>query len=885
VRGYFELEDLGGFKLKGATLPVQVYGLEGIGKLRTRFEVSRRRGFSKFVGRAAEMARLEAALERAVAAEGRVVGVVGEAGVGKSRLCQEFVELCRARRISVYEAHCPAHGRTVPLLPLLELLRNRFAITDQDRDEEARKKITGTLILLDEAFQEMLPLVFDFLGVADPNRPAPQVDPEARQRQLFGFVRRLVRVQPSREPVVLLVDDLHWIDPGSDAFLAQIVEALSETRTLLLLNFRPEYRADWMGRSSYRELSLEQLGQEAAAELLHHLLGEDPSVAGLHDRIRERAGGNPFFIEEAVQSLVESGSLAGERGCYELKKTIEELEIPATVQSILAARIDRLPEREKHLLQTAAVIGKKFTGSIFERIVELPNAEIPAAISALQRAEFIFEEAIYPEAEYAFKHPLTQEVAYHSQLAERRLHTHAAVAAAIEEMNAGKLDEHAALLAHHWELAGERLRAAHWSQAAARWTGTSDPAAALRHWRKMRELLRSAPETEETLELGFTACLGLLALSWRVGLSEDEARAIFLEGKALGERRGDLQLLALLYAAYGKNCGVAGRLDEYLRQSLAAKGLAERIDEVACRMVLWVALVDSHRWAGRLREALSYAEEALAWSADDLDVGADLLGFSPHILLLRDRGSILVNLGRLREGMADLEKALQLAQQRGELELLVFVHASFPFAAQDTGNAEAALAHGRTAVEIAERVGNPTSLLDGYDSLGLALLLNEDWDEAVAVYEHVLEVLRERRIYLSVKPLFLARLAEAHLGRGDAQAALASIEEAVRVSRQLPRQPLLQLVPLTLARVLLRTEGARGRARIEAALSESLAVVEQTGWLSWKPLVLLEFAELARLVGDPETRARNLREALQASAEIGATQRAERVAAQLDALP
>jgi adenylate cyclase len=245
-----------------------------------------------------------------------VVGVVGEAGIGKSRLCLEFVEGCRAKGIEIHQAHCPAHGKTVPFLPLLELLRDLFGIADRDRDEQARRKIAGTLVLLDQAFQEVLPLVFDFLGVADPARPPPEIDPEARQRQLFGFVRRLVQTRGDREPAVLLVDDVHWIDPGSDAFLVQLVEALSGTCTLLLLNFRPEYRANWMSKSCYQQLPVVPLGAEAIGELLEHLLGGHESLAGLPELIQARTGGNPFFIEEVVWSLVESGTLvpAGQAG-------------------------------------------------------------------------------------------------------------------------------------------------------------------------------------------------------------------------------------------------------------------------------------------------------------------------------------------------------------------------------------------------------------------------------------------------------------------------------------------------------------------------------------------------------------------------------------------
>src|SRR5882724_5172333 len=229
-----------------------------------------------------------------------------------------------------------------------------------------------------------------------------------------------------------------------------------------------------MKRSWYQQLPLLPLGREAVEELLAGLLGNDPSLAKLGQRIRERTGGNPFFIEEVVQSLAELGSLTGTKGHYTLARPIETIDIPTNVQAVLAARIDRLPEREKRLLQTAAVIGKVFPESILRRVVEIPDPELRASLAALEQAELVFAEVLYPEAEYAFKHPLTQEVAYHSQLRERRARTHEATARAIGELFADKLDEQAAVLAHHCEEAGNALDAARWHRRAAEWAGKTN---------------------------------------------------------------------------------------------------------------------------------------------------------------------------------------------------------------------------------------------------------------------------------------------------------------------------------------------------------------------------------------------------------------------------
>ncbi len=296
VAGYFECRSLGPSRVRGVGEPIEVFELVTTGALRTRLDVSRRRGFSRFVGRTREMQVLETALAQARDGDGRVVGVVGEPGVGKSRLCLEFVEARRAEGITVFEAHCPAHGKTVPFLPFLEFLRGCFAISSADSDQVARDKIAGRLLLLDERLREVLPVVFEFLGVPDPERPAPPAAPEVRQRQLAEFLRQLVQRRSERELAVLLWDDVHWIESGSDGFLALIAEAVRGTRTLLVANFRPEYHASWMEHTHYERLPLHPLGPEATEALLGDLLGDDGSTRELRARIRERTGGTPFFV-------------------------------------------------------------------------------------------------------------------------------------------------------------------------------------------------------------------------------------------------------------------------------------------------------------------------------------------------------------------------------------------------------------------------------------------------------------------------------------------------------------------------------------------------------------------------------------------------------------
>ncbi|MEE9280321.1 MAG: AAA family ATPase [Myxococcota bacterium] len=880
VEGFFELRDLGEFDLKGATRPLRVHELEQVGAARTRLEVSRSRGLTRFVGRRDEMAVLEAALSSAREGQGAVVGVVGEAGVGKSRLCLEFVERCRSTGIAVYEAHCPMHGKTVPYLSVLQLLRSYFGIEDRDSDRTAREKLAGRLLLLDETFQDMLPLVFEFLGVADPDRPGLELDPELRQRQLHAFLRRLIQATAEREPVVVLLDDLHWIDPSSDGFVAQLVEAVTGTRTLLLTNFRPEYSAGWTRRSYYRQLALGPLSSEALAELLRDLLGDDASLTGLAERVEERTGGNPFFAEEVLRDLIESCQLAGAPRAYRLVTPVEALDVPDTVQTVLAARIDRLAERDKYLLQTAAVIGKEFLEPLLREVAELPETDLKESLETLRDAEFIHQQALYPEVEYAFNHPLTQAVSLESQLQDRRRHTHAAVARGLEELNAERLDENAALIAQHWEQGGAALDAARWHRRAAVWAGTTDAAESSRHWRSVRELLATVETSAETDALGIEACRGLLNLGWRLGMGDSDA--VFAEGRVIAERSGDLRSLAILFNLYGNAVGTAGDLSSYRAHATEALRIAEQLGDDDLRLGLAADLSVVAWWLGDLEDARALVEPYLHEPVDPWR--GDFLDFPPGFQLLWVPANALMEMGRLHEASTFQDRVSATAREAGHPETVAFGklwRVPLEFRA---GSRDAALACAVHAFDQATAIGTPLAMTWAHIFLGLAHLQNEDWDKAASAETEALRISRERGAHFGFAAWAHAWLAEAELGRGDHVAALKEADEAITLGRQYHARPCEMDGHLARARVLLRSDGPAASSEIEATLARVEALIEETGArCRLAPIEELR-AELAAVHGDSVGRERHLHEAHRLYTGMGATGHVERVGRELDAL-
>jgi class 3 adenylate cyclase/tetratricopeptide (TPR) repeat protein len=870
VEGFFRLEELGPFSVKGVRDRVRVYELEGAGPLRTRLDLSRARGLSRFVGREKETAALEAALRAAVEGHGGVLGIVADAGVGKSRLCYEFIERIRARGVAVHQGHCVPHGRMVPFLPILELLRGYFGISEQDDGEAARRKIAGTVLLLDAELTGSLPLLFDFLAVADPERPAERMDPEARQRRLRALLTRLVQARSRREPNVLLVEDLHWIDGGSATFLEQLVATLPETATLLLVTSRPEYRPEWLRTSCHREATLAPLVPAEIDALLQDLLGSDPSLAGLGALVRERTAGNPFFVEEVVQGLVEGGSLVGTKSAYRLVRPVAELVVPRTVQAVLAARIDRLPQREKDLLQTASVIGKEFTPRLLGRVSERPDDEVATALATLVRAEFIYEDAGHPESEYSFKHPLTHEVAYRSQLGERRAATHAAVARAIAELHADRLDERAALLAHHWEEAGDRLEAARWSRRAARWAAARDLAQAVRQWRKLRELLPGVPDSPEKVQMSLQAGVALLGLGWRLGISEDEASAILDEGVRDARRIGDTDALASLLNTYGTVRGMWGHVAEALERTREATRLADETGDASLQLAARVPLVEAQYVSGDLNAALETLREAGACAARVPNSASPRTGFDASIWIVMMTGWVLFETGHPDNARRELERALRLAREHGETELLGWSHEMTAYVAAFRGEAGGALDHARQALEIAERLGSSFSRTSALDAVGCVHLASRDWAAAASAFEQALAIVRERRTGLHWEPRILAQLAEARLGLGDLEEARASAEDAVRRVRDLGTKVTECRALLTFGRVLLRTEGASARSRVEAALGRALALVTETGAGLYEPQIRLQLAEVARLAGDDDAHRRELSRAQRLLGTMGA---------------
>jgi class 3 adenylate cyclase/tetratricopeptide (TPR) repeat protein len=464
AEGFVQVVPIGPIPVKGLSAPVDVFELAGPSATRTRLQAAAARGLTRFVGRGQELVHLRQALDKAAGCHGQVVAVVGEPGVGKSRLLWEFIHSHRTQDWLVLESSSVSYGKASAYLPVIDLCKSYFRIEARDDARSIREKVTGKLLTLDESFRAMVPAFLSLLEVPSDDAAWDALDPGQRRRRTVDGLRRMLLRESQIQPLCLVFEDLHWVDAETQGLLDALVEGLPTARILLLVNYRPEYGHGWGGKTYYSQLRLDPLPPESAEELLRSLLGEDDDLEPLKRLLVKRTEGVPFFLEESVRTLVETGALAGERGGYRLGRPFDTIQVPTTVQAILAARIDRLPPEDKTLLQTAAVIGKDVPFAILEAISDTSEETLRHGLARLLASEFLYETALFPELEYTFKHALTQEVVYGGLLQERRRVLHARIVRAFETLYPGRAGEQTSWLVLHafrgevWDRAVAYLR-------------------------------------------------------------------------------------------------------------------------------------------------------------------------------------------------------------------------------------------------------------------------------------------------------------------------------------------------------------------------------------------------------------------------------------------
>jgi class 3 adenylate cyclase/tetratricopeptide (TPR) repeat protein len=662
AEGLVQVNPLGAVAVKGLSEAVEAYELIGAGAARTRLQVSVARGLSRFVGRDTEIDTLRRAIEKAGRSHGQVVGVVGEPGVGKSRLFWEFTHSHRTHGWLLLDSGSVSYGKATPYLPVIDLLKAYFKVQDRDGHREVREKVTGKLLTLDRSLEPTLPAFFALLDVPDPDPAWQSLDPPQRRQRTLEAVKRLLLRETQVQPLLVIFEDLHWIDGETQALLDGLIESLPAARVLLLVNYRPEYQHHWGSKTYYSQLRLDTLPSESAGELLTAVLGSDASLEPLKEVLIARTGGNPFFLEESVRTLVETRVLIGERAAYRLEKPLAAIQIPASVRAVLAARIDRLPADEKQLLQSVAVIGKDVPFLLLQAIVELPDETLRRGVAHLQAAEFLYETSLFPDLEYTFKHALTHEVAYGSLLQERRQAVHARIVAAVEHLYADRLAEQVERLAYH-ALRGEvwDKAVAYFRRAGARAFARSANREAVACFEQALDALQQLPESRSTVEEAIDLRLDATTAIFPLG----EIRRVFeylRQAEPLAERLLDQPRQGRLSAFLSNYFWVVGDLERALESAERVLAIATALSDSALQIQGTFRLGQAHLRLGDYRRATEFL--TLTMTSVESDRVRDRFGF-PFLPSVASRAWLawcLAELGEFAEGRALGYEAIRIAE-------------------------------------------------------------------------------------------------------------------------------------------------------------------------------------------------------------------------------
>jgi class 3 adenylate cyclase/tetratricopeptide (TPR) repeat protein len=807
AEGFVQVVPIGPIPVKGLSAPVEVFELAGPSATRTRLQAAAARGLTLFVGRGQELVHLRQALDKAQGGQGQVVAVVGEPGVGKSRLLWEFIHSHRTQDWLVLESSSVSYGKASAYLPVIDLCTSYFRIEARDDARNIREKVTGKLLTLDESLRSMVPAFLSLLEAPSDDAAWDALDSGQRRRRTVDGLRRMLLRESQIQPLCLVFEDLHWVDADTQGLLDALVEGLPTARILLLVNYRPEYRHGWGGKTYYSQLRLDPLPPESVEELLRALLGEDGDLEPLKRLLVKRTEGIPFFLEESVRTLVETGALSGERGDYRLGRPFETIQVPATGQAILAARIDRLPAEDKALLQTAAVIGKDVPFALLQAISDTSEETLRHGLARLQAAEFLYETALFPELEYTFKHALTQEVGYGGLLQERRRDLHARIVRAFESLYPGRAGEQTSWLTLHafrgevWDRAVAYLRGSDLPSLdgyPSGFTGGDNPGAAW--WMGDHEHAVRAAQRE----LG---ALPVMAADWKMSLGIATNLRLGLAHHSLGQY---------------------SRAMDFLRKNLESLegDLHERYNMTGLPSVLsrvWLALCLAER--GEFGEGLIISEEALQIA----EVGDP--GYS-FFIGCAGLGNVCVARGDFDRAIAVLERGLSREPDEASKRVWPFVGSALGAAYTHTRRLAEALPLLQESVERAAAVK-----LKANQSIRLVRLAEA----------HVRAGRPESAFPLAAQALDLA---QEHRERGHEAHAirlLASIEvereapaldradegyrKALALAAQLGMRPLQAHCHLGLGRLYRRTGNADSATSAVAAARDLYRAMDMPFWL------------------------------------------------------
>ncbi len=773
AEGYVQVKALGKLPVKGLSEAVDAYELTGAQAARTRLQAAASRGLTRFVGRNAELDQLRKVWQQAAAGQGQVVAVVGEPGVGKSRLFYEFARSRPREPWLILESGSVSYGKATAYLPVIELLKGYFKINDRDDHRAIREKVTGRLLALDESLKSALSAVLALLDTPFGDAEWETLDPERRRQLTLDVVKRLLLRESQVQPLLLVFEDLHGVDSETQALLNGLVESLPLARMLLLVNYRPDYRHDWGSKSYYSQLRIDPLERDSAEKLLDALLGSDVALQPLKRLLAERTGANPFFLEESVRAFLETGTLVGVPGDYHPTGPLTAIQVPSTVQPIIAARIDRLSPEVKQLLQAATVIGTTVPFALLHAIAQLPDEALRHGLAHLQSAEFIYETGLFPEPEYTFKHALTHEVAYESLLQERRRTLHGRIMGAIEDLYGDRLAEHIERLSHH-ALRGEVWDKAvsYCYQAGAKAAAKSAHREAVTRFTDALAAIERLPQSGAIMQQAFD-----LRFSLRTSLSPlgefQRSFELLHEAEAIATTLNDQSRLARVLTFKALYYWSIGQQDRAIDASEQALVTAEPAGDTP-------ALILAKLFAGRAWHArgdYAHAIELLNWVVDETEGDrTNFLGMAnlPSVSARTWLSWSLAERGDFGAAIARGDEGVYIAEAVDHLVSRIYAYMALGIVHLRKGDLAVAISTLQRAFQLSatENLRMARATVAGY--LGRAYTLSNRPDDAIAILEEAVAAAAGMELMVD-QALRLAHLSEAYLQAGH-------VEQATRIA-------------------------------------------------------------------------------------------------------
>jgi len=830
AEGYVQVVARGSVAVKGLADPVEIYALTGAGASRTRLHAAAARGLTRFVGRDAEIEQIRRALALAHEGHGQLVALVGEPGVGKSRLVYEFTHSHRTQDWLILEAGSVSYGKATSYLPVIDLLKAYFKVHDRETHREIREKVTGKLLTLDRSLEPILPALLALLDVPVEDVSWQALDPPQRRQRTLDAVKRLLLRESQGQPLLVVFEDLHWIDAETQALLDGLVESLPTTRLLLLVNYRPEYQHGWGRKTYYSQLRLDALPPASAGELLTALLGDDPALEPLKRLLVRR--GNPFFIEESIRTLVETGALTRERGAYRLTRPIQTIEVPATVQVILAARIDRLSADDKELLQTASVIGKDVPLVLLYAVAEAGEEAVQRGLTHLQAAEFLYETRLFPDPEYTFKHALTHEVAYGSLLQVRRRALHARIVEAIEALYRDRLTEQIERLGHHafrgemWDKAATYFR-----QAGAKAAARSASREAVAGFEQALAALQHLPERRETLEQAIDLRVELRSSLLQHG-EHELALGHLREAEPLAERLADRPRLGRVLASMANLLAVTGDPERALTVGERALALAEAHGDALLRSTANGILGRIHLFLGNYQQAVGYLTHGVEALEGDLiwerAGGASLDSVDSRAWL----AEALAQLGEFPAGITHGTEGLRIAEASGHLFSMIIIHGGLAWLHLYQGTLRHAISALKRGLDVCRASDLPFRSLRFTAALGYAFAVSGRIAEALPLLTQAVAQVASERPRIRYAD-WLIWLAEGCLLAGRMDEAIREAAYALELARR-SKQRGNEAWALRLAGEIAARRDPSECEKADAAYREALALAAELGM---RPLV------------------------------------------------